>query len=218
MGHFDVSLRASENVDDISVVGEPDHEWLEIWRKADADWKQKQGTSKKLDRRKIVELLWEVTEFDDLIVLGASRMIREADLWAPSKGVQVLSNRGLSGIDGTIATATGAALNLEGSFTRALMGDLTLLHDATSMIEDPSEKINIQLIVVNDGGGSIFESLEMAKSLDAESFNRLFRTQQNFDLWSLANTFGYSYKLAGSPEELESALMTKGRLLIEIRL
>ena len=218
MGYFDVSLRASAQVDDVSVIGEPSHGWLEAWRQADIAWKQQQGEAQVLNRRKIVELVWEATEFDDLIVLGASRMIREADLWAPAKGVQVFSNRGLAGIDGTIATATGIALNAENAFTRALIGDLTLLHDATSMVHDSTEKFNLQLVVVNDGGGSIFENLEMAKTLDTKTFDKLFRTPQNFDLWSLANTFGFAYILTSNAQELESALRTQGRVLIEIKL
>jgi 2-succinyl-5-enolpyruvyl-6-hydroxy-3-cyclohexene-1-carboxylate synthase len=145
-------------------------------------------------------------------------MIREADLWAPSKPIQVFANRGLSGIDGTIATATGIALASEGAFTRVILGDLTLIHDASSMIEDPEETINLQLVMVNDSGGSIFEKLEVFESVDQGMFDRIFRAGQKIDYWSLANSYGFVYVCPTDEQELLEALKTPGRVLIEIKL
>jgi 2-succinyl-5-enolpyruvyl-6-hydroxy-3-cyclohexene-1-carboxylate synthase len=145
-------------------------------------------------------------------------MIREADTWAPAKAIQVFANRGLAGIDGTIATATGIALGGEGSFTRAIIGDLTLLHDASSMIEDVEEDINLQLIMVNDQGGSLFEKLEVRNVVEESVFDRVFRTGQKVDYWSLANAYGFSYFCPTNEVELRSALTTSGRVLIEIKL
>jgi 2-succinyl-5-enolpyruvyl-6-hydroxy-3-cyclohexene-1-carboxylate synthase len=145
-------------------------------------------------------------------------MIREADIWAPSKPIQVFANRGLSGIDGTIATATGIALSSEGAFTRVVLGDLTLIHDASSMIEDPEETINLQLIMANDSGGSIFEKLEVFDAVEQGTFDRIFRAGQKIDYWSLANAYGFVYITPENEEELLDALATPGRVLIEIKL
>ena len=177
-----------------------------------------QDASKLLDRRKIIEVVYEASEIEDTIILGASRMIREADTWAPAKAVQVFANRGLSGIDGTIATATGIALGGEGSFTRAIIGDLTLLHDASSMIEDTEENINLQLIMVNDQGGSLFEKLEVRNVVEEVVFDRVFRAGQKVDYWSLANAYGFNYFCPSNEVELRNALTTMGRVLIEIKL
>jgi 2-succinyl-5-enolpyruvyl-6-hydroxy-3-cyclohexene-1-carboxylate synthase len=218
MGNFNPHLNASEIVDEITVNGPMGTDWLERWRVASHNWQSTQPSSGELDRRRIIELVYEVSEYDDSIVLGASRMIREADLWAPAKSVQVFANRGLSGIDGTVATATGIALGAEGAYTRAIIGDLTLIHDMGSMIEDPEDQIDLQLIVLNDGGGSLFESLEVAREVSSETFDRIFRAGQKVDLWSLANAFGYEYRAPESESELLEALMTFGRVLIEIKL
>lgn len=218
MGDFNPYGNASYIVDEISLTGEVDQGWLASWREASRAFDELNPKSSDLDRRNIVESVYQASEFDDCIVLGASRMIREADNWAPAKAIQVFANRGLSGIDGTIATATGIALNSEGAFTRVILGDLTMLHDATSMVEDKEEDINLQLIVVNDGGGSIFENLEVSKSVDSKTFERVFKTPQSVDFWSLANTFGFSYLCPTSIAELDEALETTGRVLIEIKL
>jgi 2-succinyl-5-enolpyruvyl-6-hydroxy-3-cyclohexene-1-carboxylate synthase len=198
MGPFNPYGNAAEIVDEITVNGEVSNDWLARWRVAAHNWLSVQETSKSLDRRNIIETVYDVSEIDDTIVLGASRMIREADTWAPAKAIQALGG--------------------EGSFTRAIIGDLTLLHDASSMIEDIEEDINLQLIMVNDQGGSLFEKLEVRKVVEEAVFDRVFRTGQKVDYWSLANAYGFSYFCPTNEVELRSALTAIGRVLIEIKL
>ena len=229
-GFFDVTRRASHICDELSVTGEPDFDWLEQWRAADAELAAAAPpsdlASNQLSRREIVEATWAATGESDQLLLGASRMIREADRWAPAKPVRVFSNRGLAGIDGTVATATGLALaevraaGSDAGVTRAVIGDLTLVHDAGSLAFDRvgEPDLNLQLIVVNDGGGTIFESLEPAQTLSQESFTRLFKTPQAVDIWSLAQAYGWQYVLVETRSELENALESTGRVLIEVRL
>jgi 2-succinyl-5-enolpyruvyl-6-hydroxy-3-cyclohexene-1-carboxylate synthase len=218
MGPFNPYGNAKEIADEITVNGEVSNDWLARWRVAAHNWLSVQESSKTLDRRTIIETVYDVSEIEDTIVLGASRMIREADTWAPAKAIQVFSNRGLAGIDGTIATATGIALGGEGSFTRAIIGDLTLIHDASSMIEDSEEDLNLQLIMVNDQGGSLFERLEVRNVVEEAVFDRVFRAGQKLDYWSLANAYGFSYFCPTNEAELRTALATTGRVLIEIKL
>ena len=218
MGLFNPYGNAKEIADEITINGEVSSDWLVRWRVAAHNWLSVQETSKSLDRRKIIETVYDASEIEDTIVLGASRMIREADTWAPAKAIQVFSNRGLSGIDGTIATATGIALGAEGSCTRVIIGDLTLLHDASSMIEDIEEDFNLQLILVNDQGGSLFEKLEVRNVVEEAVFDRVFRAGQNVDYWSLANAYGFSYFCPTNEAELRNALATLGRVLIEVKL
>ena len=218
MGPFNPYGNAIEIADEITVNGEVNNDWLARWRVAAHNWLSVQESSKSLDRRQIIETVYDVSDIEDTIVLGASRMIREADTWAPAKAIQVFANRGLAGIDGTIATATGIALGGEGSFTRAIIGDLTLIHDASSMIEDSEEDLNLQLIMVNDQGGSLFERLEVRNVVEEAVFDRVFRAGQKVDYWSLANAYGFSYFCPTNETELREALTKTGRVLIEIKL
>ncbi len=227
MGHFDVSRRASHTVDEITVDDEVDFEWLEAWRLADhqltasATSSDSSGTpaAETVDRRTLVQAVWNVTNGADQLLLGASRLIREADLHAPAKAIRVFSNRGLAGIDGTVATGVGIALVEREGTTRVLLGDLTLLHDAGSLnIDKRDGELNLQVIVGNDHGGSIFSGLEMAKSLDSESFERLFATPQDVDLWHLARAYGWSYERVENAGQLDAALAKTGLVLIDVRL
>lgn len=218
MGHFDVSRRASAFVDEITVTDEVDFAWLKQWQIADNRYRLAADVSPQLSRREIVEALWEATDGAQNLVLGASRLIREADTWAPAKPINTFSNRGLAGIDGTIATATGIAIATK-QLTRALIGDLTFLHDVGSLAIDSSEPaLDIQIVVVNDGGGSIFTGLEMAKTLPERSFDRLFKTEQNVAIDKLAAAYGWGYRLVDSEPALHEVLQLRGRQIIEIKL
>jgi 2-succinyl-5-enolpyruvyl-6-hydroxy-3-cyclohexene-1-carboxylate synthase len=172
-------------------------------------------------RRMLVEAVWASTWPHDRLVLGASRLIRALDRVAVGKKIPVYANRGLAGIDGTIATATGIALaSAAGGVTRVLLGDLALLHDAGSLAPAPGEPApRMQVIVGNDGGGTIFDALEVAGTADPELFDRVLYTPQAVNFASLAAAYGWQYSRASTRAELEDALSASGdRVVIEVPL
>jgi 2-succinyl-5-enolpyruvyl-6-hydroxy-3-cyclohexene-1-carboxylate synthase len=178
-------------------------------------------------RRMLVTAVWQATWPHDRLVLGASRLIREADRIVPGKKIRVQANRGLAGIDGTVSTALGIALTSQGDgttaaggTTRVLVGDLTLLHDVGSLLLAPGEKRpRIQLIVGNDGGGTIFDGLEVAASAVPERFDRVLYTPQSVGLRALAEAYGWDYLLVGNRGELDEALTASaGPTLVEVPL
>ncbi|WP_374946766.1 2-succinyl-5-enolpyruvyl-6-hydroxy-3-cyclohexene-1-carboxylate synthase, partial [Agreia sp.] len=155
--------------------------------------------------------VWRATWPHDRLVLGASRLIREADRVVPGKKITVHSNRGLAGIDGTVSTALGVALasqvDATGGVTRVLLGDLTLLHDVGGLLVGVGEvRPRVQLIVGNDGGGTIFDSLEVASTADPDAFGRVMRTPQAVSIEQLAAAYGWAYTLATTRAELDRAL------------
>ncbi|MCR2825977.1 2-succinyl-5-enolpyruvyl-6-hydroxy-3-cyclohexene-1-carboxylic-acid synthase, partial [Microbacterium sp. zg.Y909] len=120
-----------------------------------------------LDREALVDAVWRATWPHDRLMFGSSRLVRVADAVLPGKKVTVHANRGLAGIDGTVATATGIALASQAGgapgVTRLLLGDLAFLHDVGALLLPPHEhEPRIQVIVGNDGGGTIFDGLEVA--------------------------------------------------------
>jgi 2-succinyl-5-enolpyruvyl-6-hydroxy-3-cyclohexene-1-carboxylate synthase len=159
-------------------------------------------------------------------VLGASRLIRELDRVAPGKRIPVHANRGLAGIDGTIATATGIALASQDGddqrpgITRVLLGDLALLHDAGSLLAGVGEpRPRMQVIVGNDHGGTIFDGLEVAATADPALIDRVLLTPQSVDLAALASAYGWEYRHVANRGELGPALTPSAdRVLIEVPL
>ena len=180
-------------------------------------------------RRALVRAVWNASWPHDRLVVASSRLIRELDRVAPGKKIPVHSNRGLAGIDGTIATATGIALAQqsggEGSdsargITRVLLGDLAMLHDAGSLLSGVGEEQpRMQLIVGNDGGGTIFDGLEVAGSADAALLDRVMLTPQKVDFAALAAAYGWEYRRVANRGELDPALTpSDGRVLLEVPL
>ena len=124
-------------------------------------------------------------------MLGSSNPVRDVALAAaPRDGVVVRSNRGVAGIDGTVSTAMGAALAHDGP-TVALLGDLTLLHDATGLVVGPDEpRPDLTIVVLDDRGGGIFSLLEQGAPEHAAAFERVFGTPHTVDLTALCAAMG----------------------------
>ncbi len=186
-----------------------------------------------IGRELLVESVWRATWPHDRLVLAASRLVRVLDALAAPRRVEVRSNRGLAGIDGTVATALGVAVASQAGerpaqaagTTRVLIGDLALLHDAGSLLlPNPAwggeARPRIQLFVGNDGGGTIFDTLEAAGTAPPEAFDRVMYTPQCADLEALARAYGWEYRRVATRGELDRLLTepVPGPQLIEIPL
>ena len=143
-----------------------------------------------------------------LTMLGASNTIRAFDLAARGdRGITYCANRGLAGIDGNIATALGLASGT-GRAVRLIAGDLTCLHDLTGLLTGSLEAAPVlQVLVLSDGGGRIFSTLEHGEQENQEVFDRYFLTPQDFDLSLLAA----DYRCANDIEELKRILCENPR-------
>jgi 2-succinyl-5-enolpyruvyl-6-hydroxy-3-cyclohexene-1-carboxylate synthase len=134
----------------------------------------------------------------DQLVLGASNPVRDAALVGLNRhGVQVRSNRGVAGIDGTVSTAIGAALAHERTGgdgvarTIALIGDLTFVHDSSGLLIGPTEPSpkSLTIVVSNDNGGGIFELLEQGDPRFSDVSSRVFGTPHDVDVGGLCRAY-----------------------------
>jgi 2-succinyl-5-enolpyruvyl-6-hydroxy-3-cyclohexene-1-carboxylate synthase len=163
---------------------------------------------------------------------GNSLSVRDLDLLLPARtDTRVIASRGASGIDGTFSTAAGAALahaaDHPGAVAFALIGDLSLLHDAPGLAIGPGEpRPDLCVVVVNNDGGGIFEGLEPARfgggvsgvaGAEGEEgmagrpaaltvFERTFGTPHGASLERLAAAFGIPYTLAARPGDVAKAI------------
>ncbi len=146
-----------------------------------------------------------------LLVVGSSQPIRDLDLVARPNPVGerrlIVANRGLSGIDGTVSTAVGAALGRASSRSLALMGDLTFLHDATGLVLGRHEpRPDLTMVVANDDGGSVFATLEQGAGRHAGAFERVFATPTGTDLAALCAATGTEHASVADVAELTALL------------
>jgi len=198
--------------------GSPDPSWLREWRERD------QELSRKLDS--LLREQAELTPYDvastvsaalpphGLLFVGASNPVRDLDLtfarYPVGEHRMVIANRGLSGIDGSVSSAVGAALARRGtSRAFALLGDVTFLHDGNGLIIGPDEaQPDLMIVVANDDGGSIFASLEQGAPRYSSSFERLFGTPHRADLGALCATTRTPHRRVSTLDGLQGALAT----------
>ncbi|HRO29924.1 2-succinyl-5-enolpyruvyl-6-hydroxy-3-cyclohexene-1-carboxylate synthase [Citricoccus sp.] len=162
------------------------------------------------------------------LVLGSSSVIRDVNLsWRPptAPASVVYANRGLSGIDGTVSTASGIAL-ATGRRTVLLCGDLTLLHDAGGLLVGPGEaEPDLDIVVVNDRGGAIFAGLEHGEVAGRPGMGpvveRFFGTPHAVDVRALCAAYGVEWAPVTSERDLIAALglgnPVRGRRVLELR-
>lgn len=177
-----------------------------------------------LDREQLVAAVWAATWPHDRLVFGSSRLVRVADAVLSGKRVPVHANRGLAGIDGTIATGLGIALASQTDgrpgVTRVLLGDLTFLHDVGALLLPESEdEPRIQLVVGNDGGGTIFDGLEVSRVATGDDMVRVQYTPQAASLADLARAYGWEHTRVTTRSALDQALIAPGaRRIVEVPL
>ncbi|QDW62512.1 2-succinyl-5-enolpyruvyl-6-hydroxy-3-cyclohexene-1-carboxylic-acid synthase [Oerskovia sp. KBS0722] len=209
-----------------------DPTWLDLWRgageaarKVVADRASAPGPTTPLA---VAAAVAEASGPDDVLVVGSSNPVRDLDLvvdWDVSP--LVLANRGLAGIDGMLSTATGVALSAAraGRRTRAVVGDLTFLHDVGGLLRGPHEPAaDLQVVVVNDDGGSIFATLEYGALAEdapgtATAFERVFSTPHGADLAALCAGYGVRHRLVTNTADLraELARVPRGVEVVEVR-
>ena len=180
-------------------------------------------------RRMLVDAVWAATWPHDRLVFGASRLIRDADRAVPGRRILVHANRGLAGIDGTVATTIGIAIASQSPAAASDPGRRDARphrrpHAAArrrvAAARCRRAGPRLQLIVGNDGGGSIFDALEVAGSAPAAAFDRVQFTPQQVDLGGLAAAYGWAYARATTRGELDEALGTRveGPSILEVPL
>lgn len=137
-----------------SFLAKSDPNWITLWQK-----------EPKVPDHFLTEI--EIPEGFSAF-FGSGLSIREADhFFYPKHPCPVFANRGLSGIDGNIATVAGLA---ETSPVFAMIGDQAALYDINSLPLIKESKYPVILFIVNNFGGKIFEQLPVAKSPDFEKY------------------------------------------------
>ncbi len=191
-------------------------DWLAQWRSADAEVSRRLdgllAAEPGLTPHEVAGAVSRAVPPEGLLVVGASSPIRDLDLMVAPYAVgdrrKVIANRGLSGIDGVVSTAVGAALGRpRSSRALALVGDVTFLHDSNGLVIGPDEPTaDLTIVVVNDDGGSIFSMLEQGAPEYADRYERLFGTPHRVDLASLCAATRTPHWRVDSLAELEHAL------------
>lgn len=154
-----------------------------------------------------------------IVYTASSLAIREQEAYLPTgeTDLRFLANRGTNGIDGLIASAAGAAAASSRPVT-AVTGDLGLIHDIGSLPLLRRPGVDARVVVVNDGGGRIFETLPAHELLDPGEFERLMLAPSELSFARIAEAAGLDWIEVRDGPALEDVLRDGGADLIEYRL
>jgi 2-succinyl-5-enolpyruvyl-6-hydroxy-3-cyclohexene-1-carboxylate synthase len=190
------------------VEGAGNQEWLNAWRSASqaADRKIDEllAGSNALSEPAVARLVTRWAGRDDGLVLASSMPVRDANTFGDGNApcLRLASNRGASGIDGTVATAAGFAGGL-GRPTTLLIGDLALLHDLNSLALARNGAVPFVVVALNNNGSGIFHFLPVAGHADL--FEKYFGAPHGLRFKEAAAMFGWKYHAPADLPSFEAA-------------
>lgn len=127
-----------------------------------------------------------------------STPIRYSQLFNYNRNIIIDSNRGVSGIDGSVSTALGASLKNK-EITCLVTGDLSFFYDGNAFWNHYLHP-NFRIILINNGGGGIFRFIDgpmQSKHLD------YFETPHKRSAKSLALEAGMIYNSCSNEKNLD---------------
>jgi 2-succinyl-5-enolpyruvyl-6-hydroxy-3-cyclohexene-1-carboxylate synthase len=203
---------------------EASSDWSETWRTADeaagsAVSEALEGHARPIEPQMARDVHAAVPR-GGAFVIASSMPIRDVDAFAsPRDGIRVVSNRGVSGIDGFVSTTLGVALAHDGPVV-ALAGDLSMLHDRNGFLLSPeADGIDATFVVIDNDGGGIFHLLPPVDY--PGTFERVFGTPHGLDFEKIARTHGLGYTRLGAANEVDLAVRvavdTGGIHLLHVR-
>lgn len=197
------SLFCTEILDKVSVT--ENREWLLAWHKRskevktglDALFAQQETVSEP----GLFHFLKDYLPSSWSLFVANSMPIRDVDtFFFPSlPQYSLMANRGVSGIDGTIATACGCA-------DIAIVGDLAALHDINSLALFHLREKPLILIVINNQGGGIFSFLPCVRA-EKECFETHFAAAHPYTFNEGAALFNIPYSNPQTKRALEEDLL-----------
>lgn len=144
-----------------------------------------------------------------------SMPVRDADrLFFPKhhRG-PIYGQRGLSGIDGNIATAIGLAEGC-GRPLLAVLGDLATLYDLNALAQLRRSKVPIIFLIVNNSGGGIFSFLPIKEERDV--FEEYVAAAHPWNFSKAAEMFHIPYHHLTSLDGLHKALRDEKTMILEL--
>ncbi len=192
----------------VALASAQSEHWLTAWRAGDA--RTREAVESALADEGLTELLVarELSRRLDsrfVLVTSASMSVRQLESLMPAvdDAPTVLANRGANGIDGTIATAIGIAA-VSAQRVVLLTGDVALAHDVGSLQLTRRLGIALTIILVDNGGGAIFDFMPV--SGEGDVFDEHFATPPQLDFKGIAGSFGLAHWPVTDRTELLAAI------------
>ncbi len=197
-----------------SPVLSPNQAWSGRWQKANravvTAWEQVLQKQDTLTEPAVAAQVSASMASGHGLVLASSMPIRDMEMYGigTSQWIDLASNRGVSGIDGNLASAVGFARGLQQPVT-LIIGDLALLHDLNSLALARTSSFPITIVVVNNDGGGIFSFLPIARA--PHHVEKCFGTPHGLSFKSAAAMFEIDYEKPKSLAQFAASYRRQSR-------
>ncbi|MHB1628301.1 MAG: 2-succinyl-5-enolpyruvyl-6-hydroxy-3-cyclohexene-1-carboxylic-acid synthase [Bacilli bacterium] len=171
--------------------------------------------------RLFVELAHLLPE-GSVLFAGNSMPVRDLDSFFPKGGrpLQIMANRGASGIDGVVSTALGVAAGAAESGRKVVLviGDVSFQHDAGGLLAARQYALDLTVILVHNDGGGIFSFLPQSTPEDVFPY---FSTPHGLDFEPLVRMYGGTHARIAHwsdfRESVAQSLRLPGLHVLEVR-
>ena len=205
-------------------AGTGDVHWLASWQQASEHvgrrLEENFSQDQTLSEPKVASLVSRHIGAGEGLYLASSMPVRDMDTFGCPRPEPVVvgANRGASGVDGTIATATGFARGL-GRRVTLMIGDVAFLHDLNSLRLLRTLDTPLVIVVLNNDGGGIFSFLPIAGFSDV--FEHYFGAPHGMTFEHAAALFDVEYVRPSTADEFvdayEQGRRRSGPTVIEVQ-
>jgi 2-succinyl-5-enolpyruvyl-6-hydroxy-3-cyclohexene-1-carboxylate synthase len=146
-------------------------------------------------------LAWSFPEGSNIHYANSSP-IRYSNFFQHDASLSINSNRGVSGIDGCVSTAAGAAW-VNKKLTICVTGDIGFFYDSNALFNNNLSP-NLRIIIINNSGGNIFRLIDGPGRVN--DFEKFFETKHNLNAKHLALMYGLPYYFCDNLEGLGATI------------
>ncbi len=131
------------------------------------------------------------------VFLSNGTVVRYAQLFTSSLPHAIYGNRGVSGIEGTSATALGCAIGFAGT-TLLITGDMSFAYNP-EILAQKNVCDRLKIILINNFGGGIFRFIPSTR--DVINREDLFCNRPEIPVKELCDKFGWEYIVITSEKD-----------------
>ena len=176
-----------------------DYQKLWLKEKQDSEAKHKKYLqSAPWSDLKVYDILFSKIPKESVLHLANSTPVRYAQLFEKATDYLSLSNRGTSGIDGSLSTAIGYA-SLSDKINTVISGDLSFFYDSNALMKKGISN-NLKIVLINNQGGNIFRFIPGPQN--SGLLEEFFEAKHNFSAKYISKAFNIPYYSANDESEL----------------
>lgn len=150
---------------------------------------------------KVFHLLLDYLPDGSTLHMANSSVVRYAQLFDPLYNVKYQSNRGTSGIDGSMSTAAGAAAMETDTWHVHFTGDISFFYDSNALWNQHLTP-NLRIFMINNAGGGIFKIIPGPKS--TAQFEKYFVAKHQHSAEHICKAFNIDYYQANNDVQLHN--------------